>query len=99
MPGVRVEIVRYTSDWQPGFVECRFMDLGGRVWSFEEKAPIVTDESLGENTEYPRPGVIGCVVLERSEVGARVSIDHLCEGSEIFAESIECEVAASILVD
>ena len=40
MASVRVEIVRYTSDHQPGFVECRLTAVDGRVWSFEEKVPV-----------------------------------------------------------
>jgi hypothetical protein len=43
---VRVEIVRYTDDHQPGFVECHLSDVAGRVWSFEEKVPVVTVEDL-----------------------------------------------------
>jgi hypothetical protein len=65
MNGVRVEILRYADDAQPGWVECRLTDAGGRAWHFIEKVPVVTTEPLDALSQYPRPGVIGCEVVER----------------------------------
>lgn len=92
MPSVRIEIVRYTDDWQPGFVECRITDAAGRVWSFEEKVPLVTDEYLDATSAYPRPGSIGCAVLSRSAGVVRIAVDPL-------GESFECEVPASAVIE
>jgi hypothetical protein len=38
--GMRVQIVRYTDDWQPGWVERQMTDSHGRHWSFIEKVPV-----------------------------------------------------------
>ena len=92
MPSVQIDIVRYTDDWQPGFVECRLTDAAGRDWTFEAKVPIVTDEYLDATSDYPRPGVIDCIVLSRSADTVRVVIDPM-------GDSIECEVPASAIVE
>lgn len=65
MLGVRVEIIRYADDSVPGWVKCRMTDAAGREWSFVEKVPVVTDEPLDALSEYPRPAVIACEVVER----------------------------------
>jgi hypothetical protein len=62
MPGIRVKIVRYVNDHFPGFVECRVTDANGQVWTFIEKAPVLTTEPLDDASSYPQPGVIACRV-------------------------------------
>jgi penicillin-binding protein 1A len=62
---VRVEITRFVDEDQPGFVECTLTDAAGKVWTFVEKVPIVSSESLDASSTYPQPGAIGCVVLSR----------------------------------
>ena len=74
MVGVRVGILRYVDDHQPGWVECRLTDAHGRVWAFVEKVPIVTTESLDATSDYPRPGVIACEVVA-GEGSAIIQID------------------------
>jgi hypothetical protein len=74
---VRAEIVRYTDDRQTGMVECRLTDASGRVWSFGEKVPVVTDEYLDADSQYPCFGSIACTVLGRDEAGVRVGVAPL----------------------
>ncbi len=54
MYGVRVEIVRFVDDSQPGWVECRLVDARGQEWLFVEKVPIVTSSDLTALTPYPQ---------------------------------------------
>jgi len=61
--GIKVTIERFTQEWQPGWVECRFDDAVGNSHVFEEKVPVVTEEDLDSQSEYPRPGIIGCELL------------------------------------
>jgi hypothetical protein len=68
--GIKVTIERFTQEWQPGWVECSFVDAAGRFHLFEEKVPIVSHENLDARSEYPRFGIIGCQV-----VGVRVEPD------------------------
>jgi hypothetical protein len=63
--GVRVEIVRFLDDAQPGWVECVLTDAAGRRWVFFEKVPIVTAEPLDADSTHPSPGVIACEVVWR----------------------------------
>jgi hypothetical protein len=71
--GVRVEIVRYTDDSFPGWVECCLTDAHGHRWSFVEKVPIVTTAYLDAASPYPQPGIIACeVVGRRQEAGCEV---------------------------
>ena len=92
MPSLRVEIVRYTDDSQPGWVECRFRDLAGGIHTFVEKVPIVTAEHLDAESLYPRPGLVACEVLSRSRDAARIGIEQ-------HGDDIECDIHPSFLVD
>lgn len=65
MFGVRVMICQYVDDAQPGWVECRLVDVHGTEWSFVEKAPVVTAEDLNAYSMYPVRGFIACEVVER----------------------------------
>ena len=62
---VAVQIVRFTDASQPGWVECVLRDATGRVWTFVEKVPVVTQADLDEHSVYPQPGVIACEIIER----------------------------------
>jgi hypothetical protein len=64
MVGLRVEIRRWVDDAQPGWVEFVFIDACGCEWFFVEKVSIVTDENVDANSDYPRPGVLGCEVRD-----------------------------------
>ena len=58
MTGIKVQIIAFIDDGFPGWVRCTFTDTHGKQWFFEEKAPIVTDACLDENTAYPVNGVL-----------------------------------------
>ncbi len=66
---IKVTIERFTDDWQPGFVECSFVDILGNLHVFEEKVPIVSLEDLTAESSYPRDGVVACRLIA-SRVGA-----------------------------
>lgn len=65
MIAVRVLILQYVDDAQPGWVECLLTDVHGRAWSFVEKVPVVTGEDLDADSAYPRGSVIACRIIER----------------------------------
>jgi hypothetical protein len=90
MASVSIEIVRSTDNYPPGIVECRLTDASGRVWLFQEKAPVVSADDLGPDDEYPRPGSVDCVVLHRDGAVVRIGVDPC---SEYF----ECDVPAAIV--
>src|SRR4051794_4144908 len=69
--GVQVEIVRYTDDSYPGWVECQLIDVNGRLWSFIEKLPVVTLAWLDAKSSYPQPGIIACEVVETRQDDGR----------------------------
>ena len=73
MHKVAVEIVRFSDPAQPGWVECVLRDAAGRVWTFVEKVPVVSQAMLDERSAYPQPGVIACeIVRERKDERGRV---------------------------
>ena len=63
MVGIRVQIVQWIDDHQPGWVECALFDDSGEEHRFREKAPVVSDADLHAGSPYPQPGIIGCRVL------------------------------------
>ena len=65
--GVKVEISRYVDASFPGWVECTLVDALGVEHMFIEKVPVVTKARLDAGISYPQPGVIACVVIEKSE--------------------------------
>ncbi len=67
MIAVRVTITRFVDDSQPGWVECKLVDAWGREWSFIEKEPVVSLVALDASSNYPQPGVIGCLIVERKQ--------------------------------
>ena len=70
-PKIEVEIIRFVDDSQPGFVECRLVDVSGREHFFVEKVPVVTLEYLDANNSYPRQGVVACRIVEKKRVDNR----------------------------
>jgi hypothetical protein len=62
---VRVAIVAWVDDAQPGFVACQLIDADGREHQFIDKAPIFTATDLNRDSAYPQPGWIACTVLDR----------------------------------
>ncbi len=62
MTAVAVEITRFVDEWQPGIVECTLVDAQGKPHKFIEKVPIVTEEPLWSDSNYPCAGVIACEV-------------------------------------
>ena len=62
---LRVQIVRYVEDYFPGIVECELLDAAGRVHTFVEKGPVVSDKWPGPGDEYPMNGMIRCEILEQ----------------------------------
>ena len=73
MPALAVQISRFVDEYQPGIVECLFVDANGHRHLFIEKVPIVTTENLWSTSSYPRPGTIaGEVEAEWREDDGRV---------------------------
>jgi len=107
MPLLNVTITRFIDQHQPGFVECVLVDVRGRKWIFNEKIPIVSSEILDADSEYPRPGFIGCSIIRwQQNEGGRQSVVvnteqpwHVesTDGNtvfEVFVEQIEDVLAA-----
>ena len=90
-----VEIVRYVSDDQPGWVACKFSDVEGNRHTIVDKVPVLSAETLDASSPYPRPGFVGCTVLKewRDSNGrdlARVSTETPCwiESTEGLTEFV-----------
>src|SRR5215510_8744825 len=75
--GVKVEISRYVDASFPGWVECTLVDALGVKHMFVEKVPVVTEVHLDAGISYPQPGVIACVVIERSERNDGRQVVHI----------------------
>jgi hypothetical protein len=70
MPSLTVDIVRFVDEHQPGFVECKLVDVNNEVHFFIEKAPVVSTEDLWSTSTYPRSGSIGCEILNSWNEGS-----------------------------
>lgn len=66
MTSVAVEITRYVDDHFPGWVEAVLVDAHGARWTFVEKVPMVSTESLTAASLYPCVGELDCEVVPGS---------------------------------
>ena len=64
LPAMHIQISRYTSDANPGWVECRLVDAWGKEWLFEEKVPVVSVLDLDAQSAYPQSGIIACQIVK-----------------------------------
>lgn len=62
---LRVQIVEFVDDSQPGWVKSEFEDSKGQRHALVDKVPIFSLESLNASSVFPTPGVVQCDVLER----------------------------------
>lgn len=65
MVEVRVEIIEYSDNVQPGLCKCRFLDAWGLEWTVVDKLSIFTASSLDFESHYPQPGSIRCQVIRK----------------------------------
>ncbi|WP_425617595.1 hypothetical protein NA78x_001276 [Anatilimnocola sp. NA78] len=65
MKAVKVSIIEWASDDYPGFVRCELIDAWQQKWYFIEKVPVMTTNDLWNDSRYPQPGKIACVVISR----------------------------------
>jgi hypothetical protein len=70
MHAVKIVIVEWVDDYQPGVVKCSMNDAWGGSWSFVEKVPTVTAADLSRHSTYPQPGTIACEIVRRWRDGA-----------------------------
>ena len=70
---MRVQIVRFLDEAQPGIVACTFRDAQHETHTIIDKLPIFTEARLWSDSEYPQPGLARCEVLERLVEGERGS--------------------------
>ncbi len=64
MKALIVNIIRFISDDQPGFVECQFLDAWNTEHIFQEKVTVVSNKDLDADSEYPQLGNIACTVTK-----------------------------------
>ncbi|MGE0144389.1 MAG: hypothetical protein AB7I19_11420 [Planctomycetota bacterium] len=97
MPALAVAIVRFVDEHQPGFVECVLRDAANEQHVFVEKVPVVTTEDLWATSNYPRPGVIECVVLEQWEDSGGCSLVRVTTEQPWGVESTRGETEFVVL--
>lgn len=103
MPCLRVEIVAFVDEYQPGIVRCTFVDAEGKRHTFIEKVPVVTAQNLWSDSDYPQKGTVPCDSVQRSNdaTGRRlacVTID-VCDSMDLPRHSAQYVVLESQLTD
>ena len=86
---LNVRIVRWISDSFPGLVECAFTDTDGRTWLIRAKVPVVSDEDLDRKSDFPRPGVVACHIIDSKSVSEGRDEVEIDTSSPWVIESIE----------
>ena len=64
MIALKIKIIKFISDDQPGFVECSFFDALNKEHIVQDKVPIVTEKYLDADSEYPQDGIIACEIVK-----------------------------------
>lgn len=65
MKAIKIKIVSFISNDQPGWVECKFIDAWNKEHTIHDKVPIVTDQYLDEKSDYPQDGVVACELIKK----------------------------------
>ena len=73
--GVKIDILEFVDDSQPGWVYCKLVDVFGKEWFFTEKVPIVSDLSLDQFSKFPKEGIVNCIILNIDQKKSIVEID------------------------
>jgi hypothetical protein len=63
MFAIRVDIVGWVDDAQPGVVACRLVDAWGCEHTLIDKLPIFTSANLDRHSAYPQPGWLACQLV------------------------------------
>jgi len=63
MTFLKIQITKFISNHQPGFVECKFMDAWDKEQIIEEKIPVVSNIDLNANSIYPQDSFIACILV------------------------------------
>lgn len=89
--GLKIKIIEFADNSQPGFVNCTFTDLYGQEYIIFEKIPVVTDENLDENSDYPKDGIVGCLILDENPdmTNANIVKINIAEPLHISTENDE----------
>ena len=74
---IPVNIVRFTDEHFPGWVECTFTDAHSQLHAFIEKAPVVTPENLSPLSAYPKFGAIACEIVAEAEDEGNRKLIHI----------------------
>lgn len=80
MPLLRLQIVRFVDESQPGWVAGVFTDAEGQEHTIIDKVPVIATSELWTDSQYPQPGFAACEVLQRltdgrNEAVVRIDID------------------------
>jgi hypothetical protein len=72
MIGFEIDIIQFVDASYPGWVKGSFTDAHGKEWTIIEKGPVVSNECLDANSQYPQKGfVAGTVISERFDADNR----------------------------
>jgi hypothetical protein len=73
---LKIKILTYTDNSQPGWVRCCFSDIHKRVHYVDEKVPVITELDLTEESEYPQDGYIRCEVITTNDNVVTIDISN-----------------------
>ena len=89
MPELRVQIVRFVDEHQPGFVACEFTDAEGGSHTLIEQVPVVSLEMLDATSGFPRHGAVRCTVLQKWNRPDGVSVARISLGTPDGIETVD----------
>ena len=91
MTFLRLTLLEITDLDQPGWVECEFIDIEGRSIRINDKLPVITDENLWVDDEFPRQGSVACTVINKEVDDRGCSISEIDIGVPWGLESTSGE--------
>ncbi|HEY1766590.1 MAG TPA: hypothetical protein VGG26_03010 [Terracidiphilus sp.] len=93
---LKVSIVRFTLEHQPGIVECEFFDADGVRYTMEDKVPIFTADDLWSDSDYPRERAVQCELLDPINLQSRRELVRIKVSPALISSSFN--EAAEIVV-
>jgi hypothetical protein len=89
MLALKIDIVKYIRDDQPGFVEAKFKDAWDKEFVVHDKVPIFTSEYLDMHSHYPCPGFIACLKIKEFIDGKGRTIVAINTGEPWAVDTID----------
>ena len=64
---LKINIIEYSDEHFPAYVTCSFIDVFGKIWYIDEKAPVVSSDNITKKTKLPITGYAAGEIISQNK--------------------------------